>query len=222
MNFPFSEKKETKDDSSDDLTSRNQSQSKLDTDPDLRKMVMEVIFGTTETNPPSETKNRKVNGAKEVVDNSKKERKEIRPQRPMRNRVKPINEDFIYDLTELIRKESAIHRAAITNTSQKALRRKQSNNQQQSVAIESNEFNDEIRSDSVSNDTTTTTTTQKLSSGCKLPSLLSCKKGAESSNYMSKFSLRQAEIKLHPATSNGLPTLSNSIGSTKISVSGHK
>lgn len=187
-------------------------QGRLDKDPDLRKMVMEVIFGTSTSDSAAkdpevveeikkmkalkEGKSRSKSGESKVGETGKVKRvakvvhgtrkssylkaaaarleaSKRQRQRPTRNRVKPINDDFIYDLAEVIRKESAIHRAA-SIASQKSLKKKTSQ---------------ESRSENV------------------VPSLLSCKKGSDASSYNSRFSLKQAEIKLSP-----------SIG-TKISVS---
>lgn len=236
---------------------RNQAQGRLDKDPDLRKMVMEVIFGTAQggaaarsdsaelrdTIPKGNTPETqessvkrikpqesrvKLNEASESSVKRKKAKesrtvnqifktktganarsrvKDVRPQRPTRNRVRPVDQDFIYDLTELIRKESATHRAVAT-ASQKISKKKQSTQQQ---AAAENVASAEIRSETDSN-------LQKLNS-YKLPGLLSLRSGV-SNGYNGKLSsLKQAEVKL-----NLLRELSSSKngGQTKISVSGQK
>lgn len=95
----------------------------LGADQDLRKMVMEVIFGSSEVHSAKQT------GVKETEhSNSKLQNKgegaqfkdsnlkesaymqdNLRPQRPIRNKIKPLNKDFIYDLKEVtFRKDSLI------------------------------------------------------------------------------------------------------------------
>lgn len=103
---------------------------KLDDDPELKRMVMEVIFGPIHISASEQTDSNKsaletsdcatgpidanvnsdnVNSATSVV-----ESKEafcpilanVKRQRPTRNRIRNLSEDFIYDLKE--RKESAL------------------------------------------------------------------------------------------------------------------
>ncbi|XP_046742724.1 uncharacterized protein LOC124409259 [Diprion similis] len=210
-----------------------QTQSRLDKDPDLRKMVMEVIFGTAEGEPESrpdpeihrtilESKSwkatdsaTKINGDEDTRNstedswkrsNNNSSTKEPK-KRPTRNRVKPVNEDFIYDLTEVIRKESAIHKATGVTGTQKTFKKKQSNQQQSSGETENDP---EIKSESA----TQASDVHKLSSACKPSSLVHSKK-AEINNYINKFSLRQAEVRLHPT--DGLAVL-NSVGVTNAPV----
>ncbi|XP_015512892.2 zinc finger protein 800 [Neodiprion pinetum] len=210
-----------------------QTRSRLDKDPDLRKMVMEVIFGTAEGEPEPrpdpeihrlilETKSCKatdssmeINGDEDTrsstEDNWKKSgnnssTKEPK-KRPTRIRVKPVNDDFIYDLTEVIRKDSAIHKATGVTGAQKTLKKKQSNQQQSSGETESDLEN---KSEAAAR----ASVVQKLSSACKPLPIMQHKK-AEMNNYMSKFSLRQAEVRLHPT--DGLAVL-NSVGVTNTPV----
>ncbi|XP_003493347.1 zinc finger protein 800 isoform X2 [Bombus impatiens] len=95
----------------------------LGADQDLRKMVMEVIFGSSEVHSAKQT------GVKETEHSSSKLQNKgegaqfkdsnlkesaymqdnLRPQRPIRNKIKPLNKDFIYDLKEVtFRKDSLI------------------------------------------------------------------------------------------------------------------
>nr|XP_012231929.1 PREDICTED: zinc finger protein 800 [Linepithema humile]XP_012231930.1 PREDICTED: zinc finger protein 800 [Linepithema humile]XP_012231931.1 PREDICTED: zinc finger protein 800 [Linepithema humile] len=98
--------------------------------PDLKRMIMEVIFGSTDTSTTKQTDADKPvvessTDAREHVnandnenssastDNSKEASCAIldtsKHQRPMRNRIRPLNNDFIYDLEEIAsRKESAL------------------------------------------------------------------------------------------------------------------
>lgn len=100
----------------------------LDDDPDLKRMVMEVIFGSTEENETKTNSDKSVletnddaGGHVDANDNVKKaaiidESKEtfcpmlnnVRHQRPTRNRIKPLSADFVYDLKERTRKESGL------------------------------------------------------------------------------------------------------------------
>ncbi|XP_078041669.1 zinc finger protein 800 isoform X2 [Augochlora pura] len=79
-------------------------------DPELRKMVMEVIFGSSETNSTKQ-----IEKVKSPTSFDSKESDIVclsdnpRPQRPTRNKIKPLNKDFIYDLKEVtLRKDSLI------------------------------------------------------------------------------------------------------------------
>lgn len=107
---------------------------KLEDDPELKRMVMEVIFGPTDTSTIDAQANSNkcvletnddasghadatdnVNNAT-VIEKSKKAFRSIlnnmseKHRRPTRNRIKPLNKDFIYDLKEgkAYRKESAL------------------------------------------------------------------------------------------------------------------
>ncbi|XP_014602294.1 PREDICTED: zinc finger protein 800 [Polistes canadensis] len=114
-------------------------------DTDLKRMVMRVIFGTPDEcslkQLESETSSFKSNTCpKEKVDSNESKTEcrnltiqdskdsnsstlpdNLKPQRPIRNRVKPVDKDFIYDL-----KEAAFRKEAVLNkgTSCKALNRK--------------------------------------------------------------------------------------------------
>ncbi|KAG7199890.1 hypothetical protein KM043_014336 [Ampulex compressa] len=91
---------------------------RLDCDPDLRRMVMEVIFGSCEEYESKvkscelENKNVEENGA--ITDEVAESKEALlsdgfKPQRPTRNRIKPLNKDFIYDLKEVaFRKEPVL------------------------------------------------------------------------------------------------------------------
>ncbi|KAF7415208.1 hypothetical protein HZH68_003697 [Vespula germanica] len=102
----------------------------LDSDPDLKRMVMEVIFGTPDECSPKQLESAKpsftidTNSDKKMDSNENKtdcQTKDwkdsnssvstdtLKPQRPIRNRVKPVNKDFIYDLKEAaFRKETVL------------------------------------------------------------------------------------------------------------------
>lgn len=101
---------------------------KLDDNPELKRMVMEVIFGSMYINASKQTDSDKsalktsdcTTGLVDANDNENSasviESKEasypildnVKHQRPMRNRIRHLNEDFIYDLKEVAyRKESA-------------------------------------------------------------------------------------------------------------------
>ncbi|XP_066583445.1 zinc finger protein 800 isoform X2 [Prorops nasuta] len=88
----------------------------LDSDPELRRMVMEVIFGSTEAEnslekDENESRKRKFEDEMEEetynssqIDNVNKSssaiNEEERPHRPIRNRVKAVDKDFVYTLKE--------------------------------------------------------------------------------------------------------------------------
>lgn len=109
----------------------NDQSDKLSNHPDLKRLIMEVIFGSADTcattkqidtnKPALETSNdakehTNVNDNKSSsasVDNSKEAScsilETLKYHRPMRNRIRPLNDDFIYDLEEIAsRKESAL------------------------------------------------------------------------------------------------------------------
>ncbi|XP_011173384.1 uncharacterized protein LOC105205655 isoform X2 [Solenopsis invicta] len=102
---------------------------KLDDNPELKRMIMEVIFGSTdvstivqaesskstlETNDDASRQvdaNDNINNIT-IIDESKEASysilENVRHQRPTRNRQKRLNNDFVYDLKEIAhRKESA-------------------------------------------------------------------------------------------------------------------
>ncbi|XP_053983949.1 LOW QUALITY PROTEIN: zinc finger protein 800 [Hylaeus volcanicus] len=106
-----------------------QGQNTLGLDPELRKMVMEVIFGSSETNSTKEEvketpekSNLKLQNTEEIETQSKssdsRESSDVtcsqdnsKPQRPIRNKIKPMNKDFIYDLNGVVfRKDGLIMR----------------------------------------------------------------------------------------------------------------
>lgn len=111
----------------------------LDDDPDLKRMVMEVIFGSADTSgakansdePTATETGDGASGHVDANDNVKNaaidESREafcpvlnnVRHQRPARNRIKPLSADFVYDLKEMARKESAL-----TNNSETSHMRK--------------------------------------------------------------------------------------------------
>lgn len=117
-------------------------QSTLGLDPELRKMVMEVIFGSSEANSAkqAEAKGTKVSGDvnselrnKESIktrsNNSDLKGSDVvsaqnnpKPQRPVRNKIKPLNKDFIYDLKEVaLRKDSLIGKSFNKSLAKKSL-----------------------------------------------------------------------------------------------------
>ncbi|XP_076652282.1 zinc finger protein 800 isoform X2 [Halictus rubicundus] len=95
-------------------------QSTLELDPELRKMVMEVIFGSPEVNSTKQVEDEEITlqnkGKEKSCRMSDSKDSDItclsdfpRPQRPIRNKIKPLNKDFIYDLKEVtLRKDSLI------------------------------------------------------------------------------------------------------------------
>ncbi|KAG6802618.1 zinc finger protein [Apis mellifera caucasica] len=113
---------ETQETSNNDIKGQNT----LNLDPDLRRMVMEVIFGSSEIHSTkadiketisSENSNSKalntedieVQGQSSIKENDIKCIQDSKPQRPIRNKIKPLNKDFIYDLKEVAyRKDSLI------------------------------------------------------------------------------------------------------------------
>lgn len=99
---------------------------KLDTHPDLKRIVMEVIFGSNETNTIKQTefdkpvldtdsdtgKSVSANGIAST-DEAKKTTCLVSarsPKRSARNRIKPLNDDFIYNLNEKTQKVGAFFR----------------------------------------------------------------------------------------------------------------
>lgn len=103
-------------------------QNTLGLDPDLRKMVMEVIFGSSDVNSAKHVQsgdaicpmNSNLKQQNKEIDAHSKDsdvkdgnitsvQDNLKPQRPIRNKIKPLNKDFIYDLKEVtFRKESLI------------------------------------------------------------------------------------------------------------------
>ncbi|XP_012528875.1 zinc finger protein 800 [Monomorium pharaonis] len=101
---------------------------KLDDDLELKRMVMEVIFGSNDVNATEQVDSESTletnDYASEHIDananvnnvttiNESKEASclilENVKQRPTRNRIKPLNKDFVYDLKEVVhRKETAL------------------------------------------------------------------------------------------------------------------
>ncbi|CAK9822124.1 Zinc finger protein 800 [Anthophora retusa] len=120
----------------------------LGLDSDLRKMVMEVIFGSSEVNSTkqvevrenilSENSNSKIQ-SKEDIDTQSRgfDLKESdtasiqdgsKPQRPIRNKIKPLNKDFIYDLKEVtLRKDPLIVKPFNKSFTKKALTQEEDN-----------------------------------------------------------------------------------------------
>ncbi|XP_076749952.1 uncharacterized protein LOC143422873 [Xylocopa sonorina] len=103
------------------LNSAVNGQNTLGLDPDLRRMVMEVIFGSSETNSTKQTESKKESTFSENCSSKIRNKEDfdlkdgntspvqdnIKPQRPIRNKIKPLNKDFIYDLKEVtFRKDS--------------------------------------------------------------------------------------------------------------------
>lgn len=112
----------------------NSGSGKLDAHPDLKRVVMEVIFGSSDTSATVQTDSEKPalkadNDARECVNDNENSTASIetreascsmsevsstlddnlKPQRPIRNRMKPLSDDFIYDLKEIaFRKECAL------------------------------------------------------------------------------------------------------------------
>lgn len=113
---------ETEENSSNDI----QNQNMLGLDPDLRKMVMEVIFGSSEEKSAKqgETKeamfvediNQKLQNKDDIEEefdlkesNTTSVQDNPKPQRPIRNKIKRLNKDFVYDLKDVTyRKDSLI------------------------------------------------------------------------------------------------------------------
>ncbi|OAD56649.1 hypothetical protein WN48_03111 [Eufriesea mexicana] len=111
------------------LNNAAKGQNTLGLDPDLRRMVMEVIFGSSEVhstkqadsmetvlpeNSSSKSQNIEAVEARSKDSNLKESdtacmQDSSKSQRPIRNKIKPLNKDFIYDLKEVtFRKDSLI------------------------------------------------------------------------------------------------------------------
>lgn len=113
---------ETQETSNNDIKGQNT----LSLDPDLRRMVMEVIFGSSEIHSTKadiketislensnskalNTEDIEAQGKSSIKENDIKCTQDSKPQRPIRNKIKPLNKDFIYDLKEVAcRKDSLI------------------------------------------------------------------------------------------------------------------
>lgn len=126
----------------------SKTQPTLGLDSDLRKMVMEVIFGSSEINSIkqvevrenifSENSNSKIQNKEDIDTQSRGfDLKESdtssmqdgsKPQRPIRNKIKPLNKDFIYDLKEVtLRKDPLIVKPFNKSFSKKALTQEEDN-----------------------------------------------------------------------------------------------
>ncbi|KAK2580872.1 hypothetical protein KPH14_005944 [Odynerus spinipes] len=134
----------------------------LDSDPDLKRMVMEVIFGTpdefsskqsdseksnctNDTNSDKKLDNNESKGSFQSKDrkdsnNSTISQDDLKPQRPIRNRVKPVDKDFIYDLKEVaFRKDSIITKSATCKSlNKKSFIRWQNGEESSDVSVEQN------------------------------------------------------------------------------------
>ena len=129
---------ETQENASNDING----QSTLELNPELRKMVMEVIFGSSEANSAkqAEGKGTKIsddtNSELQNKDSSKTRSNNLdlkgsdvvsaennpKPQRPIRKKIKPLNKDFIYDLKEVaLRKDSLIGKSFNKSLGKKSL-----------------------------------------------------------------------------------------------------
>ncbi|XP_029672292.1 zinc finger protein 800 isoform X2 [Formica exsecta] len=112
----------------------NSGSGKLDAHPDLKRMVMEVIFGSSDTNATAQTDSDKSalksdSDTSECINDNENSTASIdeareasrsmsevsstldnlKNQRPIRNRMKPLSNDFVYDLKEIaFRKECAL------------------------------------------------------------------------------------------------------------------
>nr|XP_031838126.1 LOW QUALITY PROTEIN: zinc finger protein 800-like [Nomia melanderi] len=108
-------------DTQEPLSNGIKGQNTVELDPELRRMVMEVIFGSSETNSVKQVEEEEIKLAnKDEIEISSRgsDSKESdiicltdnpRPQRPIRNKIKPLKKDFIYDLKEVtFRKDSLI------------------------------------------------------------------------------------------------------------------
>lgn len=82
---------------------------KMGLDPEVKKMVLEVIFGPSEVDSMEQAEARKVQQNKEddaqAKEKNSRENDSVqdntKPQRPIRKKMKPLNKDFIYDLKDL-------------------------------------------------------------------------------------------------------------------------
>ncbi|XP_050447123.1 zinc finger protein 800 [Cataglyphis hispanica] len=118
----------------------NSGSGKLDAHPDLKRMVMEVIFGSSDTSAIEQTDSDKSalksdSDVRECINDnenstaSSDDVKEaprsiseipstldnLKNQRPIRNRMKPLSNDFVYDLKEItFRKECALFNDSAT------------------------------------------------------------------------------------------------------------
>ncbi|KAF3430109.1 hypothetical protein E2986_03992 [Frieseomelitta varia] len=87
----------------------------LELNPDLKRMVMEVIFGSPETHSTKQTDAKETESSNSQLRNREEETQfknsnlkestctqdNLKTQRPIRNKIKPLNKDFIYDLKEV-------------------------------------------------------------------------------------------------------------------------
>ncbi|CAD1475190.1 unnamed protein product, partial [Heterotrigona itama] len=87
----------------------------LELNPDLKKMVMEVIFGSPEIQSTKQTNAKETEISSSQLRNKEEETQfkdsnlqentctqdNPKTQRPIRNKIKPLNKDFIYDLKEV-------------------------------------------------------------------------------------------------------------------------
>ncbi|XP_017788542.1 PREDICTED: zinc finger protein 800 [Habropoda laboriosa] len=120
----------------------------LGLDPDLRKMVMEVIFGSSEVNSTkqvevgesilSENSNSKLQNKEDIdihsrgfdlkVSDTASVQDGSKPQRPIRNKIKPLNKDFIYDLKDVtLRKDPLIVKPFNKSFAKKSLTQEEDN-----------------------------------------------------------------------------------------------
>mgnify|MGYP004579293355 CR=1 FL=1 len=95
----------------------------LELNPDLKRMVMEVIFGSPEIHSTKQMDAKETKNSNSQLENKEEETQlkdsnlkestciqdNLKTQRPIRNKIKPLNKDFIYDLKEVtFRKDSLI------------------------------------------------------------------------------------------------------------------
>ncbi|XP_012271461.1 uncharacterized protein LOC105694899 isoform X2 [Orussus abietinus] len=138
---PKDPEKDSEDPNKKKIAESTQAHRNLYTDPDLRRMVMEVIFGSSDSNSNKQSAENKtvheVNGHEKTSSQDEEKSKEadefsetggtkeenvskntdVRPQRPVRNRVKPVDKDFIYDLKELdFRNNVSLSKGAVVST----------------------------------------------------------------------------------------------------------
>lgn len=141
----------------------------LDSDPDLKRMVMEVIFGTPDECPSKQPKRIETSNVTNDTNSDKKsdnneskidfENKDwsdnsnssispssLKPQRPVRNRIKPVNKDFIYDLKEAaFRKETIITKGGSYKTLNKKFLQRLNNGEENSdVPVEQQSSKDTV------------------------------------------------------------------------------
>uniref|UniRef100_A0A1L8DCH8 C2H2-type domain-containing protein n=1 Tax=Nyssomyia neivai TaxID=330878 RepID=A0A1L8DCH8_9DIPT len=77
--------------------------------------------------PPEITPHRKI--PREEEKTPKKHTNDAAPKRPIRNRIKPVNKDFVYDLSHLLKKDSDIFRTLYMDQQHQTVKKRKNNTQ---------------------------------------------------------------------------------------------